>query len=104
MKKTDQLNADPSAMQLPGTKLEIVLANEMYTGSKKISYVRDINLTGNEFVIVDQIPGVYIKGVQYYDLKNIRSINYNGIANLIDLLRSLLVQGVEVRFVNVNEQ
>ncbi len=50
----------------------------------------------------DQLPGVFIKGVQYYDLKDVGFINNTGMIHLIDLLRSLLTKGVETQFVNVN--
>jgi ABC-type transporter Mla MlaB component len=72
---------------------------------KKIrSRVKSINLSGDQIVITDELPGVYCHGIQYYDLKNIAHINYNGMANLIDFLKSLLENGVEVQFVNVNEK
>ena len=71
---------------------------------KKINFIKSINLSGDGLVIIEEIPGVLLKGVQYYDLKNITSINYNGMANLIDFLKSLLENGTEVRFVNVNEE
>ena len=54
-------------------------------------------------MITDELAGVYCQGVQYYDLKDIGFINYNGMANLIDFLKSLLEKGIEVQFVNVNE-
>jgi ABC-type transporter Mla MlaB component len=81
--------------------------------------VKNIIMEGDHFIIhevhpgeilqlngespADKLPGVLIKGVQYYDLKNIGFINNTGMANLIELLKSLLKQGVEVQFVNVNE-
>ena len=72
---------------------------------KKIrSRIKSINLSGDQIVITDDLPGVYCQGIQYYDLKNIAHINYNGMANLIDFLKSLLENGVEVQFVNVNEK
>ena len=55
-------------------------------------------------VITDELPGVYCQGVQYYDLKNIVFINYNGMSSLIGFLKSLLEKGIEVQFVNVNEK
>lgn len=66
--------------------------------------IKSINFSGDKFIITDELSGVLCKGVQYYDLKNILFINNNGIANLIDLLKSLLKEGVEVQFVNVSEK
>jgi ABC-type transporter Mla MlaB component len=51
----------------------------------------------------DKLPGVYVKGIQYYDLKDVGFINNTGMIRLIDLLRSLLKKGVETQFVNVND-
>jgi MFS superfamily sulfate permease-like transporter len=51
-----------------------------------------------------ELSGVYLNGVQYYDLKNILYINNTGLANLIDLLKSLLKQGIKVQFVNVTQK
>jgi ABC-type transporter Mla MlaB component len=77
--------------------------------------VKSINYSNGEFIIkeipvqlngqysIDQLPGVLCKGVQYYDLKDVGFINNTGMASLIDLLKSLLKQGVETQFVNVNE-
>lgn len=53
---------------------------------------------------VNKLPGVYYKGIQYYDLKDVGYINNSGMINLIDLLKSLLKKGVETQFVNVNEK
>lgn len=66
--------------------------------------IRSINLSGDKFIITEELSGVFCSGVQYYDLKNIIFINNTGIANLIDLLKSLLKEGVEVQFVNVSEK
>lgn len=68
------------------------------------SNVKSINLSGDKVVLTDELPYVYVQGVQYYDLKNIGFINYNGMANLIDFIKSLLEKGIEVQFVNVNEK
>jgi hypothetical protein len=51
----------------------------------------------------DRLSGVYCQGVQYYDLSGVHFINNTGMANLIDLLKSLLEMGVEVQFANVDE-
>ena len=53
---------------------------------------------------MDELAGVCIDGVHYYDFKNIHSINNTGIATLIDILKCLLEKGVKVQFVNVNEK
>ena len=66
--------------------------------------IKSMNLAGTQLVITAELSGVFCQGVQYYDLKNIQFINNSGLANLIDLLKSLLRQGVEVQFVNVNEK
>ncbi len=52
----------------------------------------------------NEIAGVYFQGIQYFDLKNVYFINNTGIANLIDILKSLLKQGVIIKFVNVREK
>jgi hypothetical protein len=51
----------------------------------------------------EKLPGVYCEGIQYYDLNDVQFINNTGMATLIDILKSLLEMGVEVQFVNVNE-
>lgn len=66
--------------------------------------IKTINLSGDKLIITADLSGVFCQGVQYYDLKNILFINNNGMAHLIDLLKSLLKQGVEVQFVNVSEK
>jgi ABC-type transporter Mla MlaB component len=66
--------------------------------------IKSINLDGDKWVIVDDLPGVYCEGTQYYDLKNVPYINTAGFASLVSLLKSLLMNGVRVQFVNVNEQ
>ena len=53
--------------------------------------------------VTSALSGVYIQGVQYFDFKNVNFINNTGIANLIDILKDLLKQGIEVKFVNVKE-
>jgi ABC-type transporter Mla MlaB component len=89
-------------------------------GKKNSSNIKSITPLGNQYVIkeaesvnqfqlngksaTDKLAGVYIHGVQYYDLKNILFINNSGMANLIDLLKSLLEKDVEVQFVNVSEK
>lgn len=51
--------------------------------------------------VTTALSGMYIQGVQYFDFKNVNFINNTGIANLIDILKDLLKEGVEVKFVNV---
>ena len=68
------------------------------------SSIKSISLSGDQVIVTDELPGVYLQGVQYYDLKNILFIDYNGMVNLIDFLKSIIEQGAEVKFVNVNEQ
>jgi ABC-type transporter Mla MlaB component len=53
---------------------------------------------------INEMASLYFHGVQYFDFKNVYFINNTGIANLIDLLKSLLKQGVEVKFVNVSQK
>src|SRR3954471_5523966 len=69
--------------------------------------IRRVELFGNRLSIKDEpmtrvefneLAGAYFKGVQFYDLKNVHFINNTGIANLIDLLKCMLEQGVEVKF------
>ena len=87
---------------------------------KKTSVLKSIHLSEGRFVIFEEaaevsyqqqqmsetpeLPGVYLSGTQYYDLKNIYFMDNTGIANLIDLLKSLLEKNVEVQFVNVTEK
>jgi ABC-type transporter Mla MlaB component len=66
--------------------------------------VPGIELTGLELAQDSELSGVLCKGVQYYDFAKIRYINNNGIANLIALMKSLLKQGIQVEFVNVNKK
>jgi anti-anti-sigma regulatory factor len=71
---------------------------------KRIQQNGDILTIKNELMLkteFNELAGVYFHGTQYYDLKNVRFINNTGIANLIDLLKTLLQQNVEVKFVNV---
>lgn len=52
----------------------------------------------------NELAGIYFQGTQYFDFKNVYFINNTGIANLIDLIKSLLRQGVVIKFVNVREK
>jgi ABC-type transporter Mla MlaB component len=71
---------------------------------KKTPPVKSVNFDGERWVIIDELPGVLCEGTQYYDLKNIGFINAAGLASLIALLKSLLLNGVRVEFVNVSQQ
>ncbi len=53
---------------------------------------------------IDELSGVCIDGIHYYDFKNIHFINNTGMAGLIDLLKCLLQKGEKIQFVNVNEK
>lgn len=87
----------------PGPLKKYVTHRPNYTVTR-MHGIKTIHLSGNQLVITAELSGVFCQGVQYYDLKNIHFINNSGMANLIDLLKSLLKQGVEVQFVNVNEK
>jgi ABC-type transporter Mla MlaB component len=89
-----QSSADSSEKKITKVHTE----EELKTG------IKSINLSGDKLIITADLSGVFCQGVQYYDLVNIQFINNNGIAHLIDLLKSLLKQGVEVQFVNVAEK
>lgn len=99
-----------------------IAASEKYNSgiiNKTTNNLRSIHMSGDRFIIRDEVPvqsyqgyktlekslpGVYLRGIQYYDLKNIYFINNTGIANLIDLLKSLLEKNIEVQFVNVSDK
>ena len=68
----------------------------MDTPTKKIHHI-----TGDTCPI--DLAGVNIKGIQYYDLGKVKSINSSGIADLIEIIKVWASQGAEVRFVNVSE-
>ncbi|MGQ0827603.1 MAG: STAS domain-containing protein [Bacteroidota bacterium] len=74
--------------------------------SKNQFIIKDVpvmKIRSDELFPSDQLSGAYLEGVQYYDLKNVQFINNTGMADLIDLLKSLLQKGIEVQFVNANE-
>ncbi|MCE9539935.1 MAG: STAS domain-containing protein [Bacteroidetes bacterium] len=52
----------------------------------------------------NELAGIYFQGTQYFDFKNVYFINNTGIANLIDLIKELLKQGIAIKFVNVREK
>ena len=72
-------------------------------GKKDERGIKVIHLVDEEWVI-RELPGVRCENVQYYDLKNIGFINNTGLAKLIELLRSLLKNDMQVQFVNVSVQ
>jgi hypothetical protein len=87
--------------------------------ARNINNMKSIHLAGDKFLIREEapvnsyqttqfpapdLPGVYFRGMQYYDLKEVHFLNNTGIANLIELLKSLLEKDVEVRFVNVSDK
>lgn len=69
---------------------------------KRIRDNEFFNLTGEN--PVDELAGVCIDGIHYYDFKNVQYLNNTGMASLIDLLKCLLERGEKVQFVNVNEK
>ena len=102
-------NRDPQTlvMDLPeefSHPSEAEIEEEINLMANRKPGIKSINLSGGQLVITAELSGVFCQGIQYYDLKNILFINNTGMANLIDLLKSLLKQGVEVQFVNVNEK
>lgn len=104
--------------------IESALASSDDIEQKINEYIKQITLTDASFVNkeeaikkirlnelfqlsespMDELAGVCIGGVHYYDFKNVHSINNTGIATLIDILKCLLEKGVKVQFVNVNEK
>lgn len=69
---------------------------------KKIRFNEVFQLGGEH--PTDELAGVCIDGIHYYDFKNVRFINNTGMACLIDLFKCLLEQGVRLQFVNVNDK
>ena len=51
----------------------------------------------------EELPGIYVGDLCYFDLQDLHYLNNTGIANLIDLLKHLAKQGLEVRFIHVAE-
>ncbi len=58
-------------------------------------------LTGEDRTHV--FSGVYFNGIMYYDFTNVKFINNSGIADLIDLVKTWMEMGTEVRFIHVDE-
>jgi anti-anti-sigma regulatory factor len=63
---------------------------------------QDFYLTGEGHTEV--LAGVYHKGIMYYDFSKVKFINNSGIADIIDLVKSWIDLGAEVRFTNVSEE
>src|SRR5687768_7149579 len=66
--------------------------------------MQNIHLSEDKLGRTLKLSGVLCEGVQYYDLKNILYINNTGLANFIDLLKTLLKKGLSLKFVNVNDK
>lgn len=88
------------------------MENRMGSGGAEISSVskdaqksplKKINLSGNDWLTIDDIPGMFYRGTQYFDFKKIAFVNYNGLANLIKFLKYFAEKDIEVQFVNVND-
>jgi hypothetical protein len=62
-----------------------------------------IVLENSPFAQFEALPGVSFQGTQYYDFKNVRYISHCGMAKMIEHIKSLLQEGTEIKFVNVNE-
>jgi ABC-type transporter Mla MlaB component len=63
-----------------------------------------LDLAGDKSVAIESLAGVFYKGKQYYDFKDFNFITNAGLARLIEFLRHKLRNGVDVRFINVNER
>ncbi len=76
-------------------------AKDTSTGHEGVKPEEIFQLRGH--YVTSALSGMYVQGVQYFDFKNVSFINNTGIANLIDILKDLLKEGIEVKFVNVKE-
>jgi hypothetical protein len=76
--------------------------NEVESGATNVT--RRISFASDPWMISGEIEGYREDGILYYDLKNVAFINNTGMAKILELLKSLLKQGVEVRFINVKPQ
>lgn len=50
------------------------------------------------------MAGVYYKGTMYYDFSRVTFINNSGVADLIDLVKSWLEMGIQVKFLQVSRE
>jgi hypothetical protein len=100
-----------SRIQIILTKMDPIIEGNT---DRRTDKIKSISYRDGEFIIrelthldgdfqLENLPGVFCKGIQYYDLRNVGSINNTGMAGLIDLMKSLLQQGVETRFANAND-
>lgn len=85
---SEELNAEKEEVRIPDEELVI----------------QTINTTEDKLGKTLNLSGVTVEGVQYYDLKDTLHINNTGLANFIDLLKSLLKKGLKLHFVNVNDK
>lgn len=102
-------------MEIMETKLEIqnnestlnnlneIKQEENFSANMEI-VKQSIHLSEDKLGRVLNLSGVQCQGVQYYDLKNVLYINNTGLANFIDLLKTLIKKGLSLRFVNVNDK
>ncbi len=61
-------------------------------------------LPDHPLLIMEELPGVFLDGVQYYDLKGIGFLSSTSLAGIIGLIRILLKQGITVRFINTGDR
>jgi hypothetical protein len=88
--------------------LDDTINNSKTDTNQMVSGINDIHSPEEIFQLrghyeTSSLSGVYFQGVQYFDFKNVNFINNTGVANLIDILKDLLKQGIDVKFVNVKE-
>jgi len=84
---------------------ETKIGMDIISKSEENSNVKSIHFSDNQFIIKDEpqmaiksdelfptnkLSGAYLQGIQYYDLKIVRFINNPGMADLKNLLNSLL--------------
>lgn len=59
-------------------------------------------LTGQEQT--ENLSGVFFNNIHYYDMSRVKYINHSGIADLIDLVKDWMEQGIEVKFINIQPE
>jgi len=100
---------------IPDTKNKSSNESDVYLKNLRLTETLNVNdskskIRANELFQMsndhpaDELAGVCIEDVHYYDFKNVQSINNTGLASLIDLTKYLLQKGLKVQFVNVNEK